>query len=133
MEMQGIKKHDRTLWLYVALIVAFFAVMSLGIYMVRDKLLYNANEMGNNLAQSYYREEEMRISIYEMLLNMCSLYMDTAIDHEDPAQAMQQNLAEYTDYMSQVLGAEIIDPYAVVDGKIMAAHPWDGDEGYDYS
>ena len=133
MEMQGIKKHDRTLWLYVALIVAFFAVMSLGIYMVRDKLLYNANEMGNNLAQSYSREEEMRISIYEMLLNMCSLYMDTAIDHEDPAQAMQQNLAEYTDYMSQVLGAEIIDPYAVVDGKIMAAHPWEGDEGYDYS
>ena len=97
MEMQGIKKHDRTLWLYVALIVAFFAVMSLGIYMVRDKLLYNANEMGNNLAQSYSREEETRISIYEMLLNMCSLYMDTAIDHEDPAQAMQQNLAEYTD------------------------------------
>ena len=107
--------------------------MSLGIYLVRDKLLYNANEMGNNLAQSYSREEETRISIYEMLLNMCSLYTDTSIDNDDPAQTMQEGLAEYTEYMSQVLGAEIIDPYAVVDGKIVAAHPWDGDEDYDYT
>lgn len=133
MEMQGIKNHDRTLWLNIALIVAFFAVMSLGIYLVRDKLLYNANEMGNNLAQSYSSEEETRISIYEMFLTMCSLYTDTSIDNDDPAQSMQQGLDEYTQYMSQVLGADIIDPYAVVDGKIVAANPWEGNEDYDYT
>lgn len=133
MKIQSIQKHDRTLWLNIALIVAFFAVMSLGIYLVRDKLLYNANEMGNNLAQSYSREEETRISIYEMFLTMCSLYTDTSIDNDDPSQAMQEGLAEYTEYMSQVLGANIIDPYAVVDGKIVAANPWEGDDNYDYS
>lgn len=133
MEMQGIKNHDRTLWLNIALIVAFFAVMSLGIYLVRDKLLYNANEMGNNLAQSYSSEEETRISIYEMFLTMCSLYTDTSIDNDDPAQSMQQGLDEYTQYMSQVLGADIIDPYAVVDGKIVTANPWEGNEDYDYT
>lgn len=129
----GTAGHDRTLWLNIALIVAFFAVMSLGIYLVRDKLLYNANEMGNNLAQSYSNEEETRISIYEMFLTMCSLYTDAAIDNADPEQAMQQGLEEYADYMSQVLGAHIIDPYAVVNGKIVAANPWEGDENYDYS
>lgn len=133
MKMEDTRNHDKTLWLNIALIVAFFAVMSLGIYLVRDKLLYNANEMGNNLAQSYSSEEETRISIYEMFLTMCSLYTDTSIDNADPVQAMQQWLAEYTDYMAQVLGADIIDPYAVVNGKIVAANPWEGDEDYDYS
>lgn len=133
MKMEDTRNHDKTLWLNIALIVAFFAVMSLGIYLVRDKLLYNANEMGNNLAQSYSSEEETRISIYEMFLTMCSLYTDTSIDNADPVQAMQQGLAEYTDYMAQVLGADIIDPYAVVNGKIVAANPWEGDEDYDYS
>lgn len=133
------KKHrkghgrDRTLWLNIALLLVFFSVMSLGIYLVRDKLLYNANEMGNSLAQSYSNEEESRISVYGMLLRMCALYTDTSIDNDDPVQAMQQGLAEYTNYMSLVLGAEIIDPYAVVDGKIVAANPWEGDEDYDYS
>ena len=130
---QGNKVPDRTLWLNLALILAFFSVMSLGIYLVRDKLLYNANEMGNSLAQSYSNEEESRISVYGMFLRMCALYTDTAIDNEDPAQAMQQGLAEYTSYMSQVLGADIIDPYAVVNGKIVAANPWEGDDDYDYS
>lgn len=133
MKKQGEVGRDRTLWLNIALIVAFFAVMSLGIYLVRDKLLYNANEMGNNLAQSYSNEEETRISIYEMFLTMCSLYTDAAIDNDDPEQAMQQGLQEYTSYMSQVLGADIIDPYAVVNGKIVAANPWEGDGSYDYS
>lgn len=132
MKMEDTRNHDKTLWLNIALIVAFFAVMSLGIYLVRDKLLYNANEMGNNLAQSYSSEEETRISIYEMFLTMCSLYTDTSIDNADPVQAIQQGLAEYTDYMAQVLGADIIDPYAVVNGKIVAANPWEGDEDYDY-
>ena len=127
------KALDRTLWLNIALILAFFSVMSLGIYLVRDKLLYNANEMGNSLAQSYSNEEESRISVYGMFLRMCALYIDTSIDNEDPAQAMQQGLAEYTSYMSQVLGADIIDPYAVVNGKIVAANPWEGDAGYDYT
>lgn len=133
MKMEDTRNHDKTLWLNIALIVAFFAVMSLGIYLVRDKLLYNANEMGNNLAQSYSSEEETRISIYEMFLTMCSLYTDTSIDNADPVQAIQQGLAEYTDYMAQVLGADIIDPYAVVNGKIVTANPWEGDEDYDYS
>lgn len=133
MKMEDTRNHDKTLWLNIALIVAFFAVMSLGIYLVRDKLLYNANEMGNNLAQSYSSEEETRISIYEMFLTMRSLYTDTSIDNADPVQAIQQGLAEYTDYMAQVLGADIIDPYAVVNGKIVAANPWEGDEDYDYS
>ena len=52
MNKQTRRQQDRTLWLNAALILAFFALISLGIYLVRDKLLYNANEMGMNLAQS---------------------------------------------------------------------------------
>ena len=32
-----------------------------------------------------------------------------------------------------VLQAEILDPYAVIDGKILAANPWEGDQEYDYA
>ena len=133
MNTQKQPKQDRTLWLNLALIAAFFALISLGIYLVRDKLLYNANEMGMNLAQSYSREEESRVSIYSMFLTVCGLYTNTAMQEEMSPEELQSCLAEYSDYMAQVLGFNIIDPYAVIDGHIVAAIPWEGDDNYDYS
>ena len=49
--------------LNIALILSFCMLIGWGIYLVRDKLLRNAYEMGNQLAQSYADEEENRISM----------------------------------------------------------------------
>lgn len=124
---------DRSMALNLSLLLVFMGLMVFGIYLVRDKLLYNADEMGTYLAESYSREEENRINIYRMSLSLGALYVNASIEEESSEEVIQQYLATYSEYLQSVLQAEIIDPYAVIDGKIIAAVPWVGDEGYDFA
>ena len=124
---------DRSMSLNLALLLVFLALMIFGIFLVRDKLLYNADEMGTHLAESYSREEENRISIYQMFLNLGAMYADASVEEDGSLERLQDYLARYADFLEEVLGARIIDPYAVIDGKIVAATLWEGDEGYDYA
>lgn len=57
-------------FLKLLLFLAFVLLLGWGIFLVREKLLKNANEMGMNLAESYAAEEENRISVYSMLLSV---------------------------------------------------------------
>ncbi len=132
--MKG-KKFDKlklTLWLNVILLAAFFALVSWGVYLVRDKLLLNANEMGTYLAQSYAAEEENRISIYKLFMNLGAVYVNDAIDKGESEEELQEWLFGYSSNITAALGADIIDPYAVINGNIVAATPWEGDSNYDY-
>ena len=115
------------------LLLAFVLLFGWGIYLVREKLLKNANEMGMNLAESYAQEEENRIEVYSMLLSVGASSLKESLLKEASAEEIQQWMAEYSAQMEEVLGAFIIDPYAVIDGQIVAAEPWAGDEEYDYS
>ena len=60
-------------------------------------------------------------------------YLDDQIAAGDAPEEMEAWLASYASYLAQVLGADIIDPYAVIDGSIVAAIPWEGDSSYDYA
>ena len=115
------------------LLLAFVLLFGWGIYLVREKLLKNANEMGMNLAESYAQEEENRIEVYSMLLSVGASSLKESLLKEASAEEIQQWMAEYSAQMEEVLGAFIIDPYAVIGGQIVAAEPWAGDEEYDYS
>ena len=127
------KKREWPAVLNIAFLGVFIALIVLGIYLVRDKLLYNADEMGTYLAESYSREEENRIEVYEMLLKLESLYIGTRVHEDASAEELAGALAEYDSYAANVLGADIIDPYAVIGGQIVAANPWSGDSSYDYA
>lgn len=134
MKKRNIKNStDRSMSLNLALLLVFLALMIFGIFLVRDKLLYNADEMGTHLTESYSREEENRISIYQMFLNLGAMYADASVEEDGSLERLQDYLARYADFLEEVLGARIIDPYAVIDGKIVAATPWEGNEGYDYA
>ena len=124
---------DRTMVLNLSLLLVFLGLMLFGIYLVRDKLLYNADEMGTYLAEGYSREEESRISIYRMFLNLGALYVNASIEENASEEEIQAYLERYSKFLQVVLQAEILDPYAVIDGKILAANHWEGDQEYDYA
>ena len=93
----------------------------------------NAKEMGIYLAESYAMEEENRINVYSLLLGIGSSYLDDNISQGLPTSDSRRLLEQYSDKLTAILGNPIIDPYAVIQGEIIAANPWEGDDSYDYS
>lgn len=118
--------------LNIAILIVISALITWSVLLVREKLLKNADEMGTHLAQSYAMEEENRVSIYKMLMHLGAVYADENIQSGTTKEYMEEWLAGYSEHMSDMLGANVIDPYAVIDGEIVAAVPWEGDADYDY-
>ena len=133
MKSNKLKRINLTAALGVALLLTFLLLLSWGLYLVRDKLLRNANELGTHLAQSYATEEENRMNVYRMFLNLSSIYINQQIDTGISPEELHQWMAEFSDHIAQTLDFTIIDPYAVIDGQIVAAVPRTGDDNYDYA
>ncbi|MFD0702459.1 hypothetical protein DMP06_00510 [Slackia equolifaciens] len=115
------------------LAIALSLLIAWSIYLVRDKLLMNADDMGSSLAASYAAEEENRTSMYSLLMSMVASSLNHALDNGEGTRAYASLLERYDTTIEDSLGANIIDPYAVIDGHIIAANPWEGDESYDYA
>lgn len=121
----------------VALGTALAAVLCLlvvwCVFLVRDKLLSNADRMGTSLATTYAAEEENRFSVYRYFLRLGSSYLDDLLNDGATEEELSAWLNEFADNMTEALGENIIDPYVVINGTIIAANPWEGDDSYDYA
>ena len=124
-------KRPVPLWIRLALLAAVIILLVWSIILTRDKLLRNAKEMGIYLAESYAMEEENRINVYSLLLGIGSSYLDDNISQGLPTSDSRRLLEQYSDKLTAILGNPIIDPYAVIQGEIIAANPWEGDDSYD--
>ncbi|MBM6930859.1 response regulator [[Clostridium] spiroforme] len=107
-------------------------ILVVGITMVRTKLLKNAQNMGMSLAQSYALEEEKNIQMFENFLDMGAQYINQISQNDDSTIEIQHWMGDYFSKLTNILGDKIVDPYAVIDGKIIAETPWEGDDTYDY-
>lgn len=117
----------------IALAVVMALLIAWCVFLVRDKLLLNSNRMGTSLATTYAAEEENRFSVYTYLLGLGYTYLDDMVKDGATEAEISEWLNRYSGHITEVLGAETIDPYAVVDGHIVAANPWEGDGAYDYA
>lgn len=126
------RKKRIPLYIKVLFFITFVIFLGWSIFLVREKLLINANQMGTNLAKSYANEEENRINMYSLLLNMMSYSVQGSVSHDISPDLIQEQMANYSKQLENMLGATIIEPYAVIDGEIIAADPWEGDADYSY-
>ncbi len=117
--------------LNIVVLIVVLVTIIVSVLLVRQKLLQNTQELGMSLAESFAREEEVRQDSFTDFLNFGSQYVDDMYENRD-SQDIQLWMQDFFQKMSDVLGTNAIDPYAVIDGKIVAANPWEGDEGYDY-
>ena len=118
--------------LNIAVLACLFLLIIWGIFLVRNKLLYNAYDMGTRLANSYASEEEDRLAVYELFLDLGSVNISERIEAGADEEFLQRWLARYSAHLSQILGTRVFDPYAVINGQIIAADPWEGDASYNY-
>lgn len=113
--------------------MAAFSVMILwGIFLVRERLLQNSQQMGTSLVQSYAKEEESRLAVYKTLLELGIQYIDGQVSEGAGSGEIQSWLSGYFEHLKGTFNEEIINPYAVVDGRILGATFWEGDQGYDF-
>ena len=126
------QKHT-AIYLKILLFFAFICLLGWSIFLIREKLLSNAKDMGIHLAQSYADEEENRIDIYSMLLSLGAASLQEGIDQVETDEQLHTRLSDYSSQLEQLLHTSIIDPYGVINGKIVAAVPWEGDKDYDYA
>lgn len=131
--MQNVRRKKVPGYIRILLYAAFVLLLGWSVLLIREKLLRNAHQMGMNLAQSYAYEEENRIELYSMLLNIMTSSVRRSLASGTDPEVLQTQLASYSAQMEDMLGTHMIDPYAVIDGAIVAAEPWEGDEDYDYA
>lgn len=125
-------KINLAIQLNITILITFSVLILWGIFLVRDKLMQNSQELGTYLAQSYAAEEESRMSMYKLLMNLGCGYFEEQIASGATAEELQQWLASYFRHLEETLHSDLIDPYAVVDGSIIGTTSWTGDASYDY-
>ena len=127
------KRSDRRVWVLSAVLLAFVAaLLVLTVILVRVKLLQNAQSLGMALAKSYAVEEENHLRAMEAHLAMASHYVNEIEDGGGSPGQIREWLSGYFSKMTDIVGESIVDFYAVIDGQIVAANPWEGDETFDY-
>ena len=112
----------------VLLLVVTAALLGTAILLVRTKLLQNTQNLGSALARSYALEEELFLDNMKKNVMLASQYIEELQSNETDLDEMQHWIQGYFSKLINILGEGAVDPYAVVDGKIIAANPWDGDE-----
>ena len=115
----------------IFIILLFLVVSILCLHILQVRLLDNAQQMGQALAESYSVEEERSISGYQMLITFGADALAKELESGASEEELFEWFQDYFESITRMAGSDVIDPYAVVDGKIIAANPWEGDATYD--
>lgn len=107
-------------------------LLALGVFLVRIKLLQNAQSLGMALAHSYAIEEQVNMNTLEKNLTLASQFVNDIIDEGGDPSMIQSGLSNYFSKLTNVNGQGQVDFYAVIDGEIVAVNPWEGDATYHY-
>lgn len=137
MEMKGKKSRrdrtaDRKLHPFGLLLLLILFALA-GILGSRIVLLENADYMGNNLVQSYSLYGEQNIRIYENMIRTGISYICHMAQEGESPEEIEEWIIGYFDIAGENMENNIADAYAVVDGRVIAASPWEGIEAYDYA
>lgn len=134
--MKHQKARNRTplhhLWLNILFLLFFAALTIFSLYTMREKLLQNAQQFGTSLTQNYAAEEQNNIDTYSTIMNLGTQYLDQMTESNASEQQIQAWIESFFRKMPQVLQDNSVDLYAIVEGHIVAANPWDGDDSYDF-
>lgn len=132
--MIQLRKNQSTMSIMIsaATLITVVVTIVISVSLVRNKLLKNAQSMGTALVQSYAMEEESYINTFHDFLDMGSQYINELNEKDNNTESIQKWMKDYFTKLTNILGDKIVDPYAVVNGKIIAQNPWDGDIDYNY-
>ena len=122
------EEHSFILWGNMALLLLVVAIAGISLLSTRRILLENAQETGEEIANSYRMEEERNLELYQALLTVGSQYVEGMVGRGADEDHIAVWLKDYLAKLTEVTGMERALPYAVVGGKMLAAVPGNYEE-----
>lgn len=116
-----------TVFLVLEVVFGYFLLESRSLFVestIRD---------GSYLAQTQVEKIESRMNDYAFAVTFAGKYLDEMVDAHTPDTEIEKWMKSYCDKVADRFGGNVLDLYAVLDGKIVAANPWEGDDSYDYA
>lgn len=110
-------------------VIVLISVVSLTV--IGYVLVENAKQTGSEVAYAYSMKEEHNIESYMSLLEIGAGYVEEYTKTGAQEEEISRWINDYFDRINEVAGENVIDPYAVVNGTIIAANPWENDESYE--
>ena len=123
----------QNMYLNIAAFLLFAVLAAAGMQIVHHTLLNNAQNAGVAIAHSYASEESSNLAVYETLISFGVASMEKQISQGKTDGELLEWMDVYFRQLNAVLGDGVVDPYAVIEGTILAANPWEGDSSYDVS
>ena len=109
--------------------LVLLSVVGMGI--IRWALLESAQYTGTALSRNFAAEESSNLAVYETLMSFGTASVDRMLDEGESRENLLEWMQAYFRNLEAVLGEGVVDPYMAIGGEIVAANPWEGDEGYD--
>lgn len=128
----GLKKR-LGLVLYVSIFLVVEMVFGYFILESRNIFVKNSIKHGGYLAQAQTEKIETQMNGYAFSVDLAGKYLDEMVDMHMSEAQIQQWMKSYCEKIADRFGDNVLDIYAVVDGKIIAANPWVGDDDYDFT
>lgn len=116
-----------SIFLIVEMVFGYFTLES------RNIFVKNSIKHGGYLAQAQTEKIETQMNGYAFSVDLAGKYLDEMVDMHMSEAQIQQWMKSYCEKIADRFGDNVLDIYAVVDGKIIAANPWVGDDDYDFT
>lgn len=126
------KKRFKIL-LYIAIFIVVELVFGYFTLESRNLFVENSIKYGGYLAQAQTDKIETQMNEYVSSIELAGKYVDEMINGNASDEAIQLWMKSYTDKIAQQFGENILDIYAVLNGHIIGANPWEGDDDYDFA
>lgn len=119
--------------IYIAIFLIIELVFGYFILESRNLFVENTIQDGCYLAQAQSEKIQTRMDEYRFAVDMAGKYLDEMVAAQIPDTQIQQWMKSYCDKIADQFGGNVLDLYAVLNGTIVAANPWEGNDGYDYA
>lgn len=115
------EEHSIVFWGNMALLLLVAAIAGISLLSTRRILVENAQETGEEIANSYRMEEERNMELYRALLTVGSQYVEGMVKRGADEAYIAVWLEDYLVKLTEVTGMERALPCAVVGKKMLAA------------
>lgn len=117
------------------LIIFILAAVIMIVYMnqtMETILLENTQMLGDSIAYNYFHDDENRRISYQNVIEQGKRELDNFENEEMTYEEAEKSLYSFFDYASEKLGEDMVDSYAVINDRIIADNPWEGDDDYNF-
>lgn len=123
---------QRTKFYFLTMVIML--LLAGGFYLFMQKVLLETyQELGTAQAERYAAQIQGDLNLFRGWVNYGAESIDEKAAQGQSAQEITQWIETFYHRIQLVLGEKVVDPYVVLEGTILAASPWEGDDTYDHA